>query len=121
MQSVSGIPNRHEWPIRRENGKLCIWFGMVRGFFQSDRARHFRDVGLVRQPLQLAVTRPCKAKIQYLLTLQVNRYCILSSQSSTPIIVAGWNILFDNQMGFFSFLGDVWEQRHEQQNRHRFV
>ena len=38
VESLCPAPNRHEWLIRGENVKLCVWFGMVRGLFYSDRA-----------------------------------------------------------------------------------
>ena len=47
---VSPDPNRHEWLIRRENVKWCVWFG---NFFSFGSCARFVAIwGLVRQPLK---------------------------------------------------------------------
>ena len=61
----SPVPNRHEWLIRRENVKLCVWYA-----YDFRRIRRMR--GLVRQPSKRQI---CLGEQQ--------AYCILKLASRT--------------------------------------
>ena len=79
---------------RREHRLLSIIWYLCRvwqlSFFMSVREEwSFRKVNTLYVPHDLPTIMSCKAKRQYMLTLQIGRYCLLTLQSTIHVI-ADW-------------------------------